>query len=68
LIRQNGDHVCSVDGDRRVAEDKMVVASCEACFISLMVSASGAGRGTCQGCVHNKGWQATKATARQPAL
>jgi len=44
------------------AEDKMVVASREGCFISLMVSAGEVGSGTCQGCVDNKGWQATKAT------
>jgi hypothetical protein len=51
-----------------VAEEKVVVAGCEGCFISLMVSAGESSWGTCQGCVDNKGWQATKATTREPTL
>jgi len=52
----------------RVAEDKMVDAGCERCFISLMVSAGKEGGRKCQECADNKGWQATKAATRQPTV
>ena len=52
-----------------VAEDKMVDAGCERCFISLMVNAGKEGGGRkCQECADNKGWQATKASTRQPTV